>query len=266
MAFISPSSLWETVEYVGESFVIVACIGEYFAEFRKFPKNESQRENLRRSCVLLLIGGLAIGLLGLFKTTQLSKVEISKLRNESITNELQVAALTNENLQFRTLLAEIVSADTPRVLSASNQIEALRTLKRFAGVQVEIIRGDGDEAKRLAKQVEWLLGNAGWHTNSNNSTLAPDEGVVVAANVTGDGLNRSKVDTNTIIAAQTLCAELRRGGIAASFEDMRSLPSDMIAIGIGEKPNPLKQLQEGFPFFNPSSPYNKNQWEPKWTP
>jgi hypothetical protein len=79
---VAASFFWEGVEYLGELTVIIACVGEYLAEFRHFPKNPVQRKRFERRCVKLLIGGLAIGLIGLFKTTELSKLEIAILRTD----------------------------------------------------------------------------------------------------------------------------------------------------------------------------------------
>jgi H+/Cl- antiporter ClcA len=80
MISFSSSTFWETMEYLGETIVILACVGEFFAEFLEIPKNRDQRHRFLRLCVIALIGGLAIGLLGLFKTTQISNREINGLK------------------------------------------------------------------------------------------------------------------------------------------------------------------------------------------
>jgi len=96
------------MEYFGEAIVILACIGEFFAEFLERPRDKDQRHRFLRLCVIALIGGLAIGLLGLFKTTQISNQEIAGLKtaaalaNErSSSNELQVVKLVATNLVFQ---------------------------------------------------------------------------------------------------------------------------------------------------------------------
>src|SRR5580704_8907532 len=79
LAFDFSAFVWELVEYGAELLVIAACIGEYLAEFQEWPKDHDKRKRFERRCVMILIAGLTIGLLGLFKTTQLSNNENARL-------------------------------------------------------------------------------------------------------------------------------------------------------------------------------------------
>src|SRR5437660_1293004 len=92
MEIVSSSFFWECAEYAGELLVIAGCVGEYFAEFREIPRDASVRKRFERRCLKILIAGLAIGLIGLFKTTQISSLETARLNARTAKSEERAAA------------------------------------------------------------------------------------------------------------------------------------------------------------------------------
>lgn len=73
-ALTSALSRWETAEYIFTGLVVLACFGEYAADFTTwFTGDQNHRkERLARISTLLLIGSLALELLCLVRTNQLS--------------------------------------------------------------------------------------------------------------------------------------------------------------------------------------------------
>ncbi len=102
----SAASFWEGAEYLGELLVIIGCVGEYFAEFREFPRDPSARQHFEKRCLKVLIAGLAIGLIGLFKTTQLSRLEIAELKAQAAKANERASASDLARLQTEKQLAE----------------------------------------------------------------------------------------------------------------------------------------------------------------
>jgi hypothetical protein len=81
---------------LGELLVIVACVGEYLAEFKEIPRDENKRKLFEKRCVKILIAGLSIGLLGLFKTTQLSNLEVAQLNKDAADARQKTAELEKQ--------------------------------------------------------------------------------------------------------------------------------------------------------------------------
>src|ERR1700733_10024929 len=74
---------WEIIEYSATGIVILGAVGEYFAEFRDRPRDESERKKFAKLSALVLIGGLALELLGLVRTSQISGQTIATLNQEA---------------------------------------------------------------------------------------------------------------------------------------------------------------------------------------
>jgi hypothetical protein len=103
---LNAASFWECAEYLGELLVILGCVGEYFAEFRELPKIDAARRRFKRRCLKVLIAGLAIGLIGLFKTTQLSHLEIAELKAQAAEANKRAAASDLARVQIEKQLVE----------------------------------------------------------------------------------------------------------------------------------------------------------------
>jgi hypothetical protein len=73
---------WEWIEYMAEVFVIVGCVGEYLADFTKI-KTEDWRHHLSRASLIVLTLALAIELVALVRTNNLSGKEIALLNAET---------------------------------------------------------------------------------------------------------------------------------------------------------------------------------------
>ncbi len=74
---------WEWTEYCATGVVIVGCIGEYVAEFKEYPHDLNKRHRFAKRSLLLLIAGLAVELVALVRTSQLSGQIIAGLNIEA---------------------------------------------------------------------------------------------------------------------------------------------------------------------------------------
>ena len=65
---------WEIGEYICEAIVILGCAGEYIAEFTNCftGGNRERKDALSKKSTLVLIIGLTLGVICLFRTNQLS--------------------------------------------------------------------------------------------------------------------------------------------------------------------------------------------------
>jgi hypothetical protein len=63
---------WELAEYVATGVVFLGCVGEFFAEFTRFPASEGRKHKLRRLSLILVIAGIAGELCATVRTSELS--------------------------------------------------------------------------------------------------------------------------------------------------------------------------------------------------
>lgn len=70
---------WEHAEYVFAALVALACAGEYVADFGKYPWVVEHKDGIAKRSTLLLIGALALELICLVKTNDLSGKVIGSL-------------------------------------------------------------------------------------------------------------------------------------------------------------------------------------------
>jgi hypothetical protein len=145
--FRSSLAFWEVIEYSATAIVILGAVGEYFVEFKKFPRDEHKRERFGKLSALVLIAGLAAELVSLVRTSQLWGLEIARLNERAAKAELEVQAL-------RAIAA-------PRWVEEKPFLEALKDQPKPAGVL--IVFAEDNESRRLAFQVMGLLFQAGWH-------------------------------------------------------------------------------------------------------
>jgi hypothetical protein len=94
----SPLNRWELAEYVGAAIVIFGVFGEFLAEFYVFQRQEDEkkRRTVTKWSTLILLAGLALELLGLFRTSQLYRLEIAQANEAAASANKQAAELENE--------------------------------------------------------------------------------------------------------------------------------------------------------------------------
>jgi hypothetical protein len=138
---------WEIGEYIATGIVILGCLGEFLSEFTNFWNVRNDRhgkDTLGKLSALVLIGGLAVELVCLVNTNNLSGRIIAGLVN-------QAAQANKRSLELE---AEI----QPRYLSDEQQSAIGENLRRFAGRELLIASQWIDaEAARLARQVKTAL-------------------------------------------------------------------------------------------------------------
>jgi len=136
-------TLWEWVDYLGTAVVFLGVVGESLAEFLEIPKKTETRETSKRASALLLIIGLAVELLGLVMTTQISGQIIAQVKERTATIE-------RENLKLRADLQDVFIHQQPRHLDCTSFLRMLEGKPATARVWYE--RND-DEAFGLAEQI-----------------------------------------------------------------------------------------------------------------
>src|SRR6266567_7149225 len=95
-ALKSSLEFWEIVEYVSAATVLFGVIGEYVAEFTKLAEKMGIEKKLAKFSTLVLIIGLAVELLGLVKTSQLSGRLVASLEEQSAQANARAAEATLE--------------------------------------------------------------------------------------------------------------------------------------------------------------------------
>lgn len=75
--FWESDSFWHREEYAATAGVVVACAGEYVADFKPFRNWPKHRKSFAKAATLLLILSLAFELLGLVRTSQISTNEVA---------------------------------------------------------------------------------------------------------------------------------------------------------------------------------------------
>jgi hypothetical protein len=154
--FIESVLSWEFVEYSGTIIVIVACWGEYEADFGKIvSKCEHIKERLAKLSTIILIAGLAIELLGLFKTSQQSSKVIEDLRTS--------------NLKLEARVIELKAQQQPRRITTEQRARFIELAKGIHDkIPVKVITGMSDnETENFARELAEMIGSAGFGTNQD---------------------------------------------------------------------------------------------------
>jgi len=99
---------WESAEYVATVFVILACVGEFVAEFTEIRTKE-WRDKLGKMSLLVLIAALSLELVSLVRTNNLSGREIALL------------GIDLQQEKQRTATAESNSAQAQYVAAKANE-------------------------------------------------------------------------------------------------------------------------------------------------
>jgi hypothetical protein len=170
---------WEYAEYASVVFVIAGVAGEYIADFTNlFTRGDKDKKHrLSKASTLVLLGALAMELLCLMRTSQLSGRIIAELKQDTERDRL-------ERVKLELLLS-------PRRLTNEQQARVAEKLKRFAGRSVSILvyanetMAERDEAIGFAKSI-WeafkrtdIQGEVAWSPQS-----WPIQGLFLAGGVT----------------------------------------------------------------------------------
>ena len=115
--------------------MIVGCVGEYIAEFKELPKDPTKRKLFEKRSLKILIGGLVIGLIGLFKTTQLAGLETAQLKTDAAKSEEHSKALEAARSE---LIKQIEELRSTNLLLRSNvaalELEVAHVAKNMANM------------------------------------------------------------------------------------------------------------------------------------
>lgn len=124
---------WELAEYMSTGVLFVGCIGEFFAEFTRFPKSERARHKLARLSLILVIGGIAGELCATVRTSELSG---------------QIIAYVQENAADAKKSADAAAQDAKDASSSAQQA------KGDAGQAELIARGARQEADSFENDIK----------------------------------------------------------------------------------------------------------------
>src|SRR5258707_7197637 len=86
---------WEWAEYISAAVVILGAVGEFMAEFTTIFRQEHSKKRLAKVATIVLIGGLAVELVALVRTSQLSG-QIIALLNQKASQADDRASQANE--------------------------------------------------------------------------------------------------------------------------------------------------------------------------
>jgi hypothetical protein len=74
---------WEWAGYISTGVVFIGCVGEFFAEFTRFPAEEKKKRKLARLSLILVIAGIAGELLSTVRASQLSGLVIANVEAQA---------------------------------------------------------------------------------------------------------------------------------------------------------------------------------------
>jgi hypothetical protein len=215
---------WEVSEYCATGIVIVGAVGEYVAEFHKFPTDDIKRHKLQRLSAIVLIAGLAIELLALVRTTQLNSATNAQLYSEA--QQARNEAASAERLER----IKIEDRLKPRILNAEQQRRIESNLKAFSGTPYELAVDPVREAVNLLETIDAVLRSSGWLPKESGRKdlrfiLRLSNGMKVEQDIsTGVTIQLSKqMLAKYNRAVESLISELQMDGISAKGE---MLPAD----------------------------------------
>jgi hypothetical protein len=262
---------WEIVEYVSAAIVLLGVIGEFLTEFTNFLKvrEDAHRKNLLgKFAVLVLIAGLAVELVSLVRTSQLSEQVTARLNEEAgqarsdagtaaeragkaeeraglaneraSNNEKEAARLRREAARLSKLAEEerlgrvkIEEKLAPRHLTAEQQHNITTKLQRFAGQRINVFVYAGDaEITGIANEIINALGpsgGAGWILNISSGNEASRAVPGILVEV------RPEADVSSLAAASFLATALRNERLVVFGPQLGLGPSGMVVGVIDEK-------------------------------
>lgn len=159
----SALSYWETAEYVFGGLVAVGCLGEYVAEFTNWFTGgiKERKDRLSKRSTLLLIASLALELICLVRTNQISGMVIGSLNDKA------------EEASKKSAQA-VIDADAAigKAKSAADESDSAKTesgkAKDVAGKAEALASGARQEADTFEKR----LGSAEHKADEAESHLA----------------------------------------------------------------------------------------------
>jgi hypothetical protein len=194
----SPLDWWELGEYISASVVIIAVAGEYIADFTNWftQADEAKKKRLGKRSTILLIAGLAMELLCLVRTSQLSgntiavlnrqareaeriakgfEQDIAKAREGMATAKQETARLASIAEGERLARIEIEARLAPRRIGVEQRRKFAKTLSPYPGTLVELATPPGDseaadfgaDIRSVLTQSNWIVSKAVMHTGSN---------------------------------------------------------------------------------------------------
>jgi len=151
-SLIDSLSFWEYVEYAAETIVVVGALGEFVAEFGYFPRgarNQERRQGLGKLAALFLIVGLAIELVALVRTNQLSSTAIAALN--------KAASDSNQKAEQAILKGESATATAK---GFESQIAAANARAAEAEAQVAVANSESREAVAKVREAQAHIAQA----------------------------------------------------------------------------------------------------------
>ena len=145
---------WEIGEYVCEAIVILGCAGEYIAEFTNCftGGNRKRKDALAKKSTLVLIIGLTLGVICLFRTNQLSGTVIESLgdKAEAADKKAEKAVTDSGTAQHKADEANTAAGDalgkskaaedaSEHALTLARSTEKYAAWRKISEKQVEII-------------------------------------------------------------------------------------------------------------------------------
>jgi hypothetical protein len=241
-ALKSSLAFWEIVEYVSAATVLIGVIGEYIAEFTSFAAKRSVEKSLAKLSTLVLIIGLAVELLSLVKTSQLSGRLIASLEEQTAQANARAAEASAHAVEAQFALEKFKA---PRTLSFEQQAKIIGEMKQFSGTPFVLGVFQEPEALALLTQIEDILIKAGWveeEWKSGGDVVysrqgRPNIGYTFVTGLYVQADYSHAADFRPIV--MLLASLLSDAGIDAKPEVGRMAPNtnnDAIKILIGQKP------------------------------
>ena len=240
MAWLAtPLNRWELAEDIGAAIVILGVFGEFLAEFHIFQRaeDEKKRRTVTKWSTLILLGGLALELLGLVRTSQLYRLEVAQANENAALANQRAADLENK---LHSRWRNVILGDGKEM---ANKLKG-KPVSRF-----EIVYSPEDEeAYTYGFLLKGILVGQGW-TFADLRPLRENDALEGGNNIPGAPLAvRSgawyglSVNTKTGIPfpssshvnESASAALMEAFGAGQGIADPR-LPSDIIRIVIGQK-------------------------------
>jgi hypothetical protein len=165
------ASFWELAEYVSEALVGIGCLGEYIAEYSKWPPKwtDEQRHRLGRRSLILLIVGIGAGLVSLVQTNALSGEVIGSL-GEQVEEAGRKAKLLADSTNAVLLRSGQAVTSSEKALAQSGKAEGASSnalaLARAARQEADSFEKDIVLAKKQATAAEAHLAEAMQRTSN----------------------------------------------------------------------------------------------------
>lgn len=184
-------SLWEPLEYVGETLVFLGVMGEVLADGKLILKNdESRRGAVEGLSSWILIAGLAISLGALIGTNEHFNSTIADLNNQAATSNEHAAEASRDAAQLQVKadeLEEQILEQGPRnlLLYGKREQQFVKSIRQFKGQKVQVRKClfNNNEVRDTAERLTDLFKSAGWDVSahspdwgeSNCMMLGPNE-------------------------------------------------------------------------------------------